>query len=155
MPSTPYPPVTGNEPCKRQDPERWFPGDEEGVTAEYAKNQCDTCPIKDACLAYALADPDMSGIWGGSTTKQRARLRGGRPEPVPAPKPRPVVVPKNRSKSYISERREAVQRLTDSGWSSWQIARELKINARSVVRIRAAIRDGVAIPGGRDKAATS
>ena len=65
--------------------------DEDGT--EHAANGCascgceeyepvmDLCPIRDACLAYALDREERFGIWGGMSERQRRRIiRGGQPD---------------------------------------------------------------------------
>jgi WhiB family redox-sensing transcriptional regulator len=39
-------------------------GDNGRATAA-ARGVCDSCVVVGECLAYALADPDLVGIWGG------------------------------------------------------------------------------------------
>lgn len=36
---------------------------------------CGMCPFQDPCLAYALRDTHASGVWGGTTERERSRLR--------------------------------------------------------------------------------
>lgn len=54
----------------------WFPprGTPTAKIAE-AKRICQTCPIKQKCLDYALWHGDRAGIWGGKTEKERRNLR--------------------------------------------------------------------------------
>lgn len=40
-----------------------------------AKSICGRCPAQTACLTYALADRDLVGVWGGTTEKDRDKLR--------------------------------------------------------------------------------
>lgn len=40
-----------------------------------AKTVCDRCPVRDACLGYALAVPEKYGVWGGTSAQERAALR--------------------------------------------------------------------------------
>jgi WhiB family redox-sensing transcriptional regulator len=37
---------------------------------------CARCRVRDECLAYALAQPDLTGVWGGTTERERRELRG-------------------------------------------------------------------------------
>jgi hypothetical protein len=69
--------------CRTASPNLFFPqrGDPQHATAA-AKAVCDTCPVRDACLDYALATSQKHGIWGGMSERQRrglriARNRGG------------------------------------------------------------------------------
>jgi WhiB family transcriptional regulator, redox-sensing transcriptional regulator len=36
---------------------------------------CAGCPVKSECLSYALADPSLKGVWGGTSGRERSRLR--------------------------------------------------------------------------------
>jgi WhiB family redox-sensing transcriptional regulator len=39
-----------------------------------AKSICARCPVKSACLAYALRVHEALGIWGGTTETERRQL---------------------------------------------------------------------------------
>jgi WhiB family redox-sensing transcriptional regulator len=45
-----------------------------GQTTQRALWFCETCVVKKACLGYAL-DNNCIGIWGGTTQKQRAKIK--------------------------------------------------------------------------------
>ncbi|WP_216677729.1 WhiB family transcriptional regulator [Streptomyces sp. MNP-20] len=60
--------------CAQTDPESFFPT--EGRSARPAKKICAGCPVRHECRAYALARPELYGIWGGLTRVERGRLRG-------------------------------------------------------------------------------
>ncbi len=62
--------------CRDRDVRLFFPAD--GQSSSLARAICRRCPVRDACLAEALADPALFGIWGGTTDEQRQRLRQGR-----------------------------------------------------------------------------
>jgi WhiB family redox-sensing transcriptional regulator len=52
----------------------WYP--EKGQAgASAAKAVCVSCPVRKACLAYALERHEQHGIWGGTTPNERTRLR--------------------------------------------------------------------------------
>jgi WhiB family redox-sensing transcriptional regulator len=56
------------------EPLGWFfPGRGEDVRPE--KALCAGCVVRSDCLDYAMADPDLAGIWGGTSERERARLR--------------------------------------------------------------------------------
>lgn len=66
------------------DPDLWHPvGSDDTATKDRlaqvaaAKEFCAGCPVKDACLSEALADPKLTGIWGGTTDRERTRMRNG------------------------------------------------------------------------------
>jgi WhiB family redox-sensing transcriptional regulator len=68
--------------CTQTDPDLFFP---EKATASYttidgdrmshAKAICGRCPVRPECLTWAL-DNHEEGIWGGTTTDERSRMRG-------------------------------------------------------------------------------
>lgn len=45
-----------------------------GQTPKRALWFCETCVVKKACFEYAL-DNNCIGVWGGTTQKQRARIK--------------------------------------------------------------------------------
>lgn len=59
--------------CQGLDPNWWFPT--QGQPTEHARQICRGCPVRLACLSAALADPTLSGIWGGTTGRERQRIR--------------------------------------------------------------------------------
>jgi WhiB family redox-sensing transcriptional regulator len=65
--------------CRRPgvDPDAFFP--EKGGSTRAAKAICAGCPVKAQCLAYALANDDRFGVWGGLSERERRRLRPARP----------------------------------------------------------------------------
>lgn len=40
-----------------------------------AKAICAKCPYRMQCLEYAINDPSLLGIWGGTTERQRRTIR--------------------------------------------------------------------------------
>lgn len=55
-----------------EDPESYHRG---GVSSEDAAALCAGCGFVAECAAYALADPRLSGVWGGTTEEGRRRQR--------------------------------------------------------------------------------
>lgn len=51
----------------------WFPT--EMKEANYARRLCMGCPVREACLEYALERPELEGIWGQTTPAQRGTTR--------------------------------------------------------------------------------
>ena len=51
----------------------WFPP-KGGFNAE-AHAICKRCPVRAACLQYAL-DEDLEGVWGGATRRTRLVMQG-------------------------------------------------------------------------------
>lgn len=58
--------------CAQTDPDLFFP--ELGGSAREAKAICAACPVRARCLAYALEHQER-GIWGGTSDRQRQKLR--------------------------------------------------------------------------------
>ena len=59
--------------CAQTDPEIFFP-DTDGNPKGDAKRVCAQCPVKNPCLREAIDRREQHGIWGGLTTRERARL---------------------------------------------------------------------------------
>ena len=82
----------GVAPCAESFPDAFFPEESEieykgpggstyiKVVSIYqhekeAKAICSKCPYKFRCLEYAVNDPSLHGIWGGTTERQRRTIR--------------------------------------------------------------------------------
>lgn len=50
-------------PCREYDAELWFA--ESTAEVELAKALCRDCPIREGCLAGAVARQEPWGVWGG------------------------------------------------------------------------------------------
>ena len=58
--------------CRGVDPDVFYPvSDEE---AEEAKDICEECSVRQACLEYALANRERDGVGGGATERERRRI---------------------------------------------------------------------------------
>ena len=64
--------------CRDLDTAIFFPDTDEEAAA--AQAVCATCPVRDACLEFALVTRQDDGIWGGLTENERRRLRRRRQE---------------------------------------------------------------------------
>jgi WhiB family transcriptional regulator, redox-sensing transcriptional regulator len=61
--------------CRGLDPEIFYPPvDEEEAEAAEAKAVCAGCPVRKACLEFALDTREADGIWGGTTGRERRRI---------------------------------------------------------------------------------
>lgn len=58
--------------CRGTNAELFFPSPEEDPAT--AKAICADCPVRLACLGFALDNGEKYGIWGGFTERERARL---------------------------------------------------------------------------------
>lgn len=64
--------------CRDLDTAVFFPETDDEVDA--ARAVCASCPVRDACLEFALVTRQDDGIWGGLTETERRRLRRRRQE---------------------------------------------------------------------------
>lgn len=70
-------PVFSHTPnCVDVDPDIFFPEDTGNRELFLiAKRVCDGCPNSVPCLEYAVANPDVQGIWAGTSQRMRERIR--------------------------------------------------------------------------------
>lgn len=54
------------------DPDIFFP--ERGGSDRGARKVCASCPVRVACLRYAITNRERFGIWGGTNEKERQTL---------------------------------------------------------------------------------
>jgi WhiB family redox-sensing transcriptional regulator len=67
-------------PCKDEDPELFHPRRynlEYREQIEEARTVCYSCPVRDACLDWAVPITDLDGIWAATTPPERRRMRSG------------------------------------------------------------------------------
>ena len=59
--------------CRGQGPEEFV----RGPKADYSTTRelCTTCPVRRECLDFALADESITGLWGGTTDRERRQIR--------------------------------------------------------------------------------
>jgi WhiB family transcriptional regulator, redox-sensing transcriptional regulator len=58
--------------CRGHPPGLFFPSDAAGV--ETARKICAACPVRAACLEYALTSQIKHGVWGGASERARRRI---------------------------------------------------------------------------------
>ncbi|RMB85605.1 WhiB family transcriptional regulator [Streptomyces shenzhenensis] len=63
-------------PC-RLDHEPFF--SDQARERAAAVRQCQTCPLRTPCAAYAIETRQAHGVWGGTTAADRRSFRDGRP----------------------------------------------------------------------------
>ena len=105
--------------CRGCDPDLFYP--ERGATVTAAKAICAACPVRGECLDYALEVGEHHGIWGGTSERQRKRIRLG------------VAVGARRGSIGAARRRQVASMRAD-GVTVTQIARELGLCRRTVHR---------------------
>ncbi|AGF64907.1 transcription factor WhiB [Streptomyces hygroscopicus subsp. jinggangensis TL01] len=56
----------------RDDPDAFFA---DGVRPRQARELCAGCMYLDPCRVYAVERPELLGVWGGTTAREREALR--------------------------------------------------------------------------------
>lgn len=74
------PPATWFEhsACRGMDPDIFFPDSGHHLLTRAAIETCNTCPVQMECLDYAIKHHLDHGIWGGTSERERVRIRRGR-----------------------------------------------------------------------------
>ena len=103
------PPYLPHAACRGSDAD-FFPT--QGERSPEALALCRDCPERGPCLAFAVATPWLEGIWAGTGSHERQRLRR---------QARPPVAP-------AEERAPLVAELRAGGLSMRQIADELGVS---------------------------
>lgn len=62
-------------PTRRSDA-MFFP--ERGGSSKAAREMCACCPVRAECLEFALDNKEQHGIWGGTSERERRKLRSAR-----------------------------------------------------------------------------
>lgn len=63
--------------CQNENPEL-FTSDKTVVTHRVPPSIraiCNRCLVQHQCLEYAMGHPDMQGVWGGTSSRERAAMR--------------------------------------------------------------------------------
>lgn len=60
------------------DPEVFYP--DKGGSVDAAKAVCETCPVREQCLEYALRNRERFGVWGGASVTDRRKMLKERKE---------------------------------------------------------------------------
>jgi WhiB family redox-sensing transcriptional regulator len=71
------PPWMADAACAEHPELRFVPG--RGEPTEPLKGVCRRCLVLDECLAFAMADESLQGVWGGTSTKERNEYRKLKP----------------------------------------------------------------------------
>ena len=69
--------------CRGTDPSSFVTA--RGQSVEPAKALCAACAVREPCLAYAVADSELVGIWAGTTGSERRLMRRDATDPGPEP----------------------------------------------------------------------
>lgn len=74
--------------CRGVDPAVFFPERGDSFTRREAQRLCGVCPVRNLCLEESLGE--VEGFWGGTSPKERRRIRIERGIGVREPAPDPV-----------------------------------------------------------------
>jgi WhiB family redox-sensing transcriptional regulator len=61
--------------CRGTDAALFFPPEEDGEDVRDATAICSGCPVARECLEWALDTDEQFGVWGGTTPRERRRLK--------------------------------------------------------------------------------
>lgn len=65
--------------CRGLGQALFFPDQGDLYGARQAQEICARCPVRPQCLAHAVGDGEHYGIWGGTTERDRRRIRWAQP----------------------------------------------------------------------------
>jgi WhiB family redox-sensing transcriptional regulator len=88
FPYIPKLPWDGETPCTdgTHDPDLWHVSKDDDKTTQevragtaHAKWLCSKhCPVVEKCKEYAITTPELKGVWGGLTSRERSKERAAR-----------------------------------------------------------------------------
>lgn len=64
--------------CRDEDLNLFFAERGDNESGQRAKEICAGCPVRQACLNFAITNNELAGIWGGFSRKARKRIRKSR-----------------------------------------------------------------------------
>lgn len=76
--------------CLGVDPDLFYP--ERGQSTKDAKAVCSSCAVRAECLDYALATNQKFGIWGGTSERERRRIKKARRQRLSLVKEEPMTI---------------------------------------------------------------
>ncbi len=59
--------------CRGEETDLFFPAVPKNTAPAVAI--CSSCHVQTVCLDYALDHPELMGVWGGTSERQRNRMR--------------------------------------------------------------------------------
>ena len=68
--------------CKDAPNEYFFSAGHHGYSYAKARAICESCPVREPCLQYAVENFETEGMWGGKTPRERRELRTQNPPVV-------------------------------------------------------------------------
>nr|CEL23362.1 WhiB-like transcription regulator [Kibdelosporangium sp. MJ126-NF4]CTQ96902.1 WhiB-like transcription regulator [Kibdelosporangium sp. MJ126-NF4] len=126
--------------CRDEDPELFFPIGNAGQATQNqvdeARAVCARCPVREACLQWALANGEDAGVWGGWTEAERRQFRRRTSARARNSVRHGAVVDEDRvaalmrgaqTRSSRADKKAAAQRLLASGKTKTEITQLLRI----------------------------
>lgn len=108
--------------CEGMDTEHWFPVSGNG--GMYAQRICSFCPIRAACLDWAIESRQQFGIWGGLTEAERVEEIRRRNKQARV----------NSTVEFAQRRYQLATKLHRSGMSTQQIAEQMQVKVATVAK---------------------
>lgn len=71
------------DPDHVPDPDIFYPAKGDLATSRAAKSVCRACPVVGLCLDWAIDHNERLGVWGGTSPRQRDRIRKRRAQAAP------------------------------------------------------------------------
>jgi WhiB family redox-sensing transcriptional regulator len=128
--------------CAQTDPDAFFV--ERGESPRPAKKVCRECPVRAECLKYALDNNESFGIWGGTSEKDRRKLKKHRTAPGAA---EAQVVPAENAGGRITVSQLAVMRVRrEAGELLREIADDYGVSPGQVGKLLAGTKKPVPDP---------
>ncbi|HUP68493.1 MAG TPA: WhiB family transcriptional regulator [Acidimicrobiales bacterium] len=99
-----HPPWHADALCVEYPEVNFFPEKGEAEVVRAAQAVCRRCLAREECLAFAMSDSSIVGVWGGTTRSQRVAMRKGRRAGAPGWLG-PVAPPRHRRAQVVDHQR--------------------------------------------------
>jgi len=63
--------------CIGRDLSLFYPKHDNAAAFAHGREVCLACPVKEECLAHALATNEQHGMWGGASPRERRAISAG------------------------------------------------------------------------------
>lgn len=123
--------------CREMHPDLFWPLGEGAAArqqAEAAKAVCNTCPVREKCLDWAVETRQDVGVWGGMTERERRGLHRRKARSYGASEVSALT-------QILTERLDLFQDAVARGLLPGQIARELGTNVQTVNNVMAVLQE--------------
>ncbi|OZF33355.1 hypothetical protein CH296_11050 [Rhodococcus sp. 14-2496-1d] len=127
--------------CRTVDPELFFPPGESSTAIQKAQAICRTCPVIVECAREVLdmARSGVHGVWAGQYFGTTTQGRDTAHERLAAVADSSTT-PRRKGDAERDLRLAQIERMISWGWTTPEMAEELKVSKRQIERDRALIR---------------